>query len=147
MRRSVSTILIHRRVIAMLLTAMCFTLLLVGRLAYLQIARNRFFQDKAVEQRIQRIPVEGRRGSIYDRNGIPLAVSINATSVYAIPAEVENKEQTARILAQILNLDYETVLARLNKRTASEWVKKKVSLEEAEAVIKAGLPGVGGGQF
>ena len=71
MRRSVSTILIHRRVIAMLLTAMCFTLLLVGRLAYLQIARNRFFQDKAVEQRIQRIPVEGRRGSIYDRNGIP----------------------------------------------------------------------------
>ena len=127
----------------MLLTAMCFTLLLVGRLAYLQIARKRFFQDKAVEQRIQRIPVEGRRGSIYDRNGIPLAVSINATSVYAIPAEVENKEQTARILAQILNLDYETVLARLNKRTASEWVKKKVSLEEAEAVIKAGLPGVG----
>ncbi len=133
----------QQRVMLMLFGVMLFTLLLVGRLAYLQIARNQFFQAKAVEQRIQRIPVEGRRGTIYDRNGIPLAVSVNATSVYAVPAEVENKEHTARVLAGILDLDYDAVLARLSKRTASEWIKKKVSLEETEAVIRANLPGVG----
>lgn len=142
-RKGVSTVLVQQRVMLMLFGAMLFTLLLVGRLAYLQIARNQFFQAKAVEQRIQRIPVEGRRGTIYDRNGIPLAVSVNATSVYAVPAEVENKEHTARVLAGILDLDYDAVLARLSKRTASEWIKKKVSLEETEAVIRANLPGVG----
>ena len=117
--------------------------LLVGRLVYLQIARNQFFQAKAIEQRIQRIPVEGRRGTIYDRNGIPLAVSVSATSVYAVPAQVENKEHTARVLSEILDLDYETVLARLNRRSASEWIKKKVSLEETQAVVQANLPGIG----
>lgn len=142
-RRGVSNVLVQHRVMLMLFGVMFFTALLVGRLAYLQIARNQFFQAKAVEQRIQRIPVEGRRGTIYDRNGIPLAVSVNATSVYAIPAEVEDKEQTARILAEILDLDYEAVLARLTKRSASEWIKKKVSLEETEAVIRTNLPGVG----
>lgn len=143
MRRSVSTVLVQRRLMLMLSAVILASTILMGRLAYLQLARNQFFQDKAVEQRIQRIPVEGRRGAIYDRNGIPLAVSINATSVYAVPAEVEDKEQAARVLADILDLDYETILGRLNKRTAVEWIKKKVSLAEAEAVVRAGIAGVG----
>lgn len=141
--KRVSDVLVQHRIIIMVFIVIVSTLFLIGRLAYLQIARNQFFQDKAVEQRIQRIPVEGRRGTIYDRNGIPLAVSVNATSVYAIPAQVEDKEHTARVLAELLDLDYDAVLARLNRRSASEWIKKKVSLEETQAIVKANLPGVG----
>ncbi len=141
--RKISKILVQQRIMLLLLIVIAAAMFLVGRLVYLQIVSNEFFQAKALEQRIQRIPVEGRRGTIYDRNGIPLAVSVSATSVYAVPAQVEDKEHTARVLSEILDLDYETVLTRLNRRTASEWIKKKVSLEETRAVLQANLPGVG----
>ena len=52
--------------------------LLVLRLAYLQIIKGTWYQQKALENRIREIVVEPKRGDIYDRNGNELAVSINA---------------------------------------------------------------------
>lgn len=117
--------------------------LLAARLAYLQLWQNEFFQAKALEQRLQRIPIEGLRGTIYDRNGVPLALSVSAHTAYAIPAEVEDPEGTAEALAAILDLDGEFILGRLKKHSAVEWLKKKVTDQEARAIMAANLPGIG----
>ncbi|HPT82355.1 MAG TPA: penicillin-binding transpeptidase domain-containing protein [Limnochordia bacterium] len=127
----------------MLLVLIAAAGLLALRLAYLQLWQNEFFQAKALEQRLQRIPIEGLRGGIYDRNGVPLAVSVSAHTAYAIPAEVLDKEGTARKLASILNLDEGFILQRLQKHSAVEWLKKKITDQEARAIIAAGLPGIG----
>lgn len=139
----VSDTLIQRRILILLLIILVTTGLLMARLGYLQLLQNEFFQIKALEQRIQRIPVEGLRGTIYDRNGVPLALSVSAHTVYAIPAEVENAEVTAAILADILQLEKDYLLQRLVKRSASEWLKKKISEEEARRIIALNLPGIG----
>lgn len=69
---------VQRRVLVLLLILIAAAGLLTVRLAYLQLWQNEFFQAKALEQRLQRIPIEGLRGGIYDRNGVPLAVSVSA---------------------------------------------------------------------
>lgn len=135
--------MVQRRSLFLLLMLLGAVVLLGGRLAYLQLWQNEFYQAKALEQRLQRIPIEGLRGGIYDRNGVPLAVSVSAHTVYAIPAEVEDAEATAQKLAAILSLDEEFILQRLQKHSAVEWLKKKITDEDARAVITARLPGIG----
>ena len=141
--KKVTDTLIQRRILFLFVViffSACYSLL---RLGYLQLWQNSFFQTKALEQRLQKIPIEGLRGTIYDRNGIPLAMSVNAHTVYAIPAEVKEKEQTAKAVASILNLDEDFVLQRLSRRSATEWIKKKISEEEARQIIALNLPGFG----
>ena len=52
-----------------------------------------------------RITVEPRRGVIYDRNGVELAMSIDVDSVFAVPSEIPDQETTAALLGNVLNLD------------------------------------------
>lgn len=139
----VSERLIQRRILMLLFTMLVGSVLLGTRLGYLQLWKNEFFQTKALEQRIQKIPIEGLRGTIYDRNGVPLAMSVSAHTVYAIPAEVENPQATAATLAGILDLDEEFILQRITKRSATEWLKKKVGEEQARQIIALDLPGIG----
>lgn len=139
----VSERLIQRRILMLLFTMLVGSVLLGTRLGYLQLWKNEFFQTKALEQRIQKIPIEGLRGTIYDRNGVPLAMSVSAHTVYAIPAEVENPQATAATLAGILDLDEEFILQRITKRSATEWLKKKVREEQARQIIALDLPGIG----
>lgn len=139
----VSERLIQRRILFLLLIMLVGSGFLVGRLGYLQLWRNQFFQAKALEQRIQKIPIEGLRGTIYDRNGVPLALSVSAHTVYAIPAEVEDVAATASLLADILDLDQDFLLQRLTKRSATEWLKKKIGEEEARKIVSLNLPGIG----
>lgn len=139
----VSERLIQRRILMLLFTMLVGSVLLGTRLGYLQLWKNDFFQTRALEQRIQRIPIEGLRGTIYDRNGVPLAMSVSAHTVYAIPAEVENSQITAATLAGILDLDEEFILRRITKRTATEWIKKKVGEEQARQIIALDLLGIG----
>lgn len=103
-----------------------------------------FFQSKAVEQRLQKIPpIEGPRGAIYDRNGIPLAISVSSNTVYAIPVEVEDVAATAQQLASILGLEEQYLRERLSKRSSVEWLQKKISDAQARKIIALDLPGVG----
>ena len=74
---------------------------LLGRLLYLQVYRSAWLTENAIDQRVREIPVEAKRGIIYDRLGRQLAVSVSAESVYAIPAEIRNPEETAARLAAI----------------------------------------------
>lgn len=119
----VSNTLVGKRIMLLFVSVTLSVLLLGGRLVYLQLARNSFFIGKAMDQRLQSIPVDAKRGTIYDRNGIPLAVSVSANAVYAIPNQVQDKEYTAARLSEILELDLEFVLQRLKRNTASEWIK------------------------
>ncbi|HHY10329.1 MAG TPA: stage V sporulation protein D, partial [Firmicutes bacterium] len=138
-----SKALVQRRLLIMFLVILASTIFFGFRLAYLQLWQNEFFQTKALEQRMQSIPVEGLRGTIYDRNGIPLALSVSAHTVFAVPIEVESPEETASLLAAILDLEPDFILKRLKKRSSVEWLKKKVTDEEAKQILRLGLPGIG----
>ncbi|MDR3590070.1 MAG: hypothetical protein P4N41_10475 [Negativicutes bacterium] len=101
---SASHVTIRKRAALLFLFVVVVMVGLIGRLGYLQFFRSSWLTENAMDQRIREIPVEARRGMIYDRTGRELAVSVSTESVYAIPAEIRSPEETAAKLAAILAL-------------------------------------------
>ena len=113
------------------------------RLMYLQFYRSSWLAENALDQRIRDIPVESKRGTIFDRNGKELGVSISTESIYAIPAEIVDVDEAAAKLAAILVFDREKLAEKLKKRQAFTWIKRKVDNDVAKEVKILGLPGIG----
>ena len=88
------------------------------------------------------IDVEPRRGTIYDRNGTELAMSIDVDSVFAVPSEIPDQESTAQILAKVLDLDAQDLLARLRSQRNFAWMKRKVDAETSDRVRELNLRGI-----
>jgi cell division protein FtsI (penicillin-binding protein 3) len=95
------------------------------------------------------VPVSAERGSIFDRNGRDLAMSIGRTTVYADPTLVVDPVGEAPKLAPIVRINEQAVLAALtNKGTADQpnhfaYVAHTVSDATALAVTNLKLPGIG----
>ena len=76
-----------------------------------------------------------RRGTIYDRNGTVLATSVDATTIYANPAEVEDPAAEAAQLAALLGgeaADYEKKLSQ--ESTTFVYVKRQADVDVAAQV-------------
>lgn len=140
---SVSHVTIRKRVAFLFLVISVIMMGLIGRLLYLQFYKSSWLAENAVDQRIREIPVEAKRGIIYDRNGRELAVSVSTESVYAIPAEIRNPEETAAKLAAILALDENNLKNKLKRRQAFTWIKRKINTETARQIQMLSLPGIG----
>lgn len=140
---SASHVSIRKRAAWLFLFVVLIMLGLVGRLVYLQFFHSGWLTESATDQRVREIPVEARRGVIYDRHGRELAVSVSSESVYAIPAEIRNPEETAAKLAAILALNADNLATRLKKYQAFTWIKRKIDPATALAVRKLNLPGIG----
>ncbi len=77
-------------------------LLILGGIFYLQILRWPLYHGLSERNHIRLIPFEGLRGTIYDRNGLPIVDNRLSFDVVIIPQEVENTDRTYGRLANIL---------------------------------------------
>ena len=114
----------------------------LGRLVVLQVVKYEFFLNLASRQRGRVIEVEPRRGTIYDRNGTELAMSIDVDSVFAVPSEIPDQETTAQILSNVLHVDAQDLLARLQSQKNFAWMKRKVDAETSDRVRELNLRGI-----
>ncbi len=117
-------------------------LLLVARIVYLQIIKKDSFVSLARGQHIGVIPLEGRRGEIFDCKGSVLSDNINVYSVYADPEAIDNKDYAAKELSRILHLDYTRVSLKLRKMCHFVWIKRKVSMYDKEKVENLKIKGI-----
>ncbi len=116
--------------------AICF------RLVRLQIVKYGFFVQLAHRQQNRTIPVEPRRGNIFDRYGHPLAMSIDVDSVFAVPSEVHDPESTAAILGKVLNLDPQEIVARIESSRNFAYIARKVDAETSDRIRELNLRGI-----
>jgi cell division protein FtsI (penicillin-binding protein 3) len=79
---------------------------IAGRLFWLQVVRHAEYQDRAQKQQQRNIEVPPRRGVLYDRNLHELAMTVQVDSIYATPADVEDKPTAAHRLAALVHTDY-----------------------------------------
>jgi cell division protein FtsI (penicillin-binding protein 3) len=84
-----------------------------------------------------------KRGTIYDRDGYELAVSVEVGSIYANPRLIENKNITAGHLALSLDEPKNDILKILEKDSSFVWVKRRVSPEKINQIKSFGLKGIG----
>lgn len=118
-------------------------LVLVGlRAMQLQIDQHEHLSQLAQEQYLNTVKIPARRGHIYDRNGTPLAVSVDVPSVFANPAMVEDAASAARRLAPILQLPKQALHERLASERYFVWLKRQVTPDVAESVRALKIKGI-----
>jgi len=84
-----------------------------------------------------------KRGTIYDREGNELAVSVEVDSIYANPKLIEDKVKTASQLALYLNVSQSSILSVLKKNSPFVWIDRRLSPEKIRQIKALGLNGVG----
>ena len=107
------------------------------RLVWLQIVRYDFYLEKALSQQTSDKVLYPVRGTIYDANGKPLAISASTEMVTLEALKIDSKEQgllIAQGLSEILDLDYEAVLEKVEKRASWALIKRGVEKEVADEV-------------
>lgn len=123
----------------------CFALslaVLSMRVGYIMLFKAEEYQKMAYEQQTRDRLITPKRGSILDRNGKGMAVTESVSAVSVIHAQIENEEETAEALAEILDLDYEEVLEDVSENVALKRIKSKVDKETASKLRELELPGV-----
>lgn len=101
--------------------------ILLGRIFYIQMIWSDELQEMALSQWTRDTALSAKRGTIVDTDGVVLAQSGTAYKVLVWPQQVtpDNRERVARELSNLLNLDYETVLAKVSDQTKMEIVLKR----------------------
>lgn len=142
--------LYHRRLAWVTGALGIFTLFLVGRYFYLQVAQHDFYATLSDKNRIQVQPLPPVRGLIYDRNGELLADNAPSFNLVITPERVEDLPTTLALLGKVVNLE-ESHLAAFTQRLARrhrpyESVPIRFNLNDREmarfSVDRHRLPGV-----
>jgi stage V sporulation protein D (sporulation-specific penicillin-binding protein) len=111
---------------------------LAAQLYKIQILQHDEFQRRAISNQTRGTMISAGRGTIYDRNGRVLAISVSAETISIEPRRIRDDEQAqfiARSLADILNMDYEWILSRARRMySGSETIAWQVDKETADKV-------------
>ncbi len=112
------------------------------RLFDLSVIRAGVEAEKAQRAAGKALPRD-HRADIVDRNGVVLATSIRAWSIYADPAHVGDPGRTARILAHIFpNQSVRTLAAKLRRKSRFVWIQRQASPAAYQEILRFGLAGI-----
>ena len=88
------------------------------------------------------VPVEARRGNVYDRNGNELVTSISVDSAYAFPPQIEAKREESDKIALALGMDKEEVYQKLTQDVGFVWLKRRIDYQSAQKLKALEINGV-----
>ncbi len=120
-----------------LIIAVLGSVALTGVLAKEQLVDHEFYSKRALEQQTTDSAISAKRGNILDCNGVVLAQSATVWDIVIDPSAIEDDGKRAELaegLAEILDLDFETVYAQTKKNNRYERVKRRVEMATAERV-------------
>ena len=116
---------------------------LAGRAAWIQVFGNDFFRHQGEVRYMRTLELPANRGRILDRNGLLLATSVPAPSIWAIPEDVDRTPQKLAQLAKLLGMSS----AELDRRLQDEdktfvWLKRQVDEPVAKEVAALNIKGI-----
>jgi len=115
---------------------------LAARAAHLSVVDERG-ADRGEAQSRRLLTLPPARGTIVDRSGAALAISVEAPSVYAVPSRIDDVDGTAAALARVFGAKATALAARLRGHPSFLFLERWVSPEQARRVRTLALPGVG----
>lgn len=135
---------IDNRAVAVIAVFLLLSAIIFIRLFYLQVIVAPQYAQDAEESRTVGFPVEPRRGTIYDRNGHILAISVDAKTVYANPSEIENPHSTAQSIAEVLDGTAEEYLEKITEADSKTYafISRKEDADKAAKLAELELPGI-----
>ncbi|AGA69344.1 cell division protein FtsI/penicillin-binding protein 2 [Desulfitobacterium dichloroeliminans LMG P-21439] len=131
----------------------CMVVAVIGRLFMLQVIDASELKAKGIEMRTNSASLLPERGKILDAQGSVLAQSIPVKEIYADPRAINElitknqtpwtKETMADKISELLDLDRDKLLEKLNKDLSWVNIANQVDLEKAEEIKALKLPGIG----
>ena len=143
------TRLVVNRAIMLLVLALILTLILLGRLLYLQVIEHQHFTTLSEDNRVKLQPIPPNRGLIFDRNGILLANNLPSYRLEITPEQVDNMPATLDALAEYIEInkdDRDRFEKLLTRKPRFEAIPLRFHLNDEEvasfAVNRHRFPGV-----
>ena len=115
---------------------------LTARAAYIQVIGNAFFQRQGEVRFARTLELPANRGRILDRNGLILASSVIAPSVWAIPEDVDNDPEKIKKLAKLLEIPLADLKKKLDEDKSFVWIKCQVDEPITQEVMALGIKGI-----
>lgn len=120
---------------------------LAGRAAYVQVIGNDFFQRQGEVRFARTLELPANRGRILDRNGLILASSVPAASIWAIPEDVEMAKPEVRAklkdLARLIDMPLSTLQGKLaDEDKTFVWIKRQLDWDVGQQITALGLKGI-----
>ena len=137
-RKAENKVLRRLAFVATALGVVAFSVIVV-RLFKLQVVDYAFYQEKAINQQTKDKTIYPARGTIFDRNMKPLAISASTEFVTIEAVKIDNDQQgelIAKELSRILNLDYDSVLKKVQTKATYAVLKRGVEKDVADQVRK-----------
>jgi len=121
-----------------------FSAVLLSRLFFIQVLQADFYKALAqgLGASLRNYEIQTERGEIFLKNKESLAINKNWSLVFASPPKITEMEETAEILAAVLNLDKNFISEKLQKDTLYSPIKKKLTEEEVTALENLNLAGI-----
>ena len=117
---------------------------LIVRAVDLQVVRKDFYQEQGDARFLREMPIPVSRGTIFDRNGEPLAVSTPVESIWANPDQLLQQPERLPELAAALGIDAGALQQKLEQHRDKEFVylKRQLNPDDAAVILKLGVAGV-----
>jgi len=135
------------RLLSLQVALTVWAVLVVARLFWIQVLDHQQLAERALDQQEETIIVPAQRGTIYDRNLTPLAMSLPVESLFAMVPQVAHPAGEAAALARVLDLDGKSasdLRRRISPPHHFAWVARQVTANDAAAVRALHLPGIYG---
>ncbi len=133
---------VRRRGTALLLATAVVASIFATRLVDLQAVRGEALADAALSQRLRTLEVPAYRGSIVDRSGQPLAVTVEARNITADQTLIDDPAAVAVELAPILEVPQDVLAERLTGDRRFMYIAKGVSPQTWDTIASLRLPGI-----
>ena len=125
-----------KRIRIMLFIVIIVFIILLIRLFWIQVIQGKRLKQMAQEQQNLDREISAKRGIIYDRNGEILAMSASSEMITINPNNIpkEKKELVARKISEVLEIDYEKILKKVNRNSSIEIIGKKIEKEKSNTI-------------
>jgi cell division protein FtsI (penicillin-binding protein 3) len=115
---------------------------LLGRALYVQVIGADFFQRQGEIRYGRTLDLPASRGRILDRNGLILASSVPAPSLWAIPKDFDAEPAQRNQLAKLLGMTPKELADRIDDNQNFVWLRRQVEDPVAREVLALGLKGI-----
>ncbi len=112
------------------------------RLFEVQVVRAAEYEPKSLQQRVRTVVIDAPRGTIFDRNLDPLAVTVEARAIFAVPVEMDDPLYATQVVAAITGQSADTARANIERSETFAYLARQVDPSVAAEVKAQNLKGV-----
>lgn len=134
------------RIVFLFVCVLILICLLIFRVAWVQVINADEYKDRAIRQQKGDVPIEAKRGTIFDRNGKPLAASVMSYNVWVRPQIVRDEYKGAKLddlaekIASITGDDKEDILSVLKSKEPLLKMTQYLEKNQLDKVRELNIP-------